>query len=110
LTHLSDRWDWNIGMGWHPAGQKISGTVDEKDARAQVCNDLDLYFVVCELNLYFDDVPVYRKPSAPKPPKKTIKPGTASQTILPDIATPMPPHARVTSSTTLSPAEAWDHC
>jgi hypothetical protein len=57
------------------------GTVDEKDARAQVCDDLDLYFVVCEFNLYSDDAHICRKPSAAELPKKTIKLTTASQTV-----------------------------
>jgi hypothetical protein len=104
---------WPLGpehrLGLTPAGQKISGTIDEKDAHAQVCDNLDLYFVVCEFNLYFDDTPVCRKPSAIEPPKKTIKPATASQIVSPVIAAPIPP-AGVTGSMTMSSTEAWDHC
>jgi hypothetical protein len=108
--HSSGRWDRNIGWGWHPASQKISGTVDEKDACAQVYNDLDLYFIVCEFNMYSDDVHVHRKPLATESPKKTIKPATASQTIPKVVTTPIPPPAGVTGSTTMSPIEAWHHC
>jgi hypothetical protein len=68
------------------SSKKISGVVNEEDARAMVCNDLDLYFIVCKFNLYSDDASIYRKPSATKPLKKTIKPATASQIVPPVIA------------------------
>jgi hypothetical protein len=57
-----------------------------------------------------DDAPVYRKPLATDPSKKTIKPTTVSQTAMLVITAPIPPPAGVIGSTTLSPAEAWDHC
>jgi hypothetical protein len=68
-----------------------------------------LYFIVCKFNLYSDGAPICRKPSAFEPPKKTIKLVTASQIVPPVITTPISPSAGVTGSTTLSPAEAWDH-
>jgi hypothetical protein len=87
------------------------GTIDEKGTRAQVCADVDLYFITCEFDLYSDDdAPIYRKPLATEPPKKTIKPATASQ-IAPSVITALIPHpAGVTSSTMLSPTKAWDNC
>jgi hypothetical protein len=100
--------EWNVGWGRHPASQKILGVINEKGAHAQVCDDLDLSFVACKFDLSSDDAPVYRKPSATELLKKTIKPVTDSQTALSAITAPIPPPAEVTSSTTLSPVEAWD--
>jgi hypothetical protein len=68
-----------------------------------------LYFIVCEFNLYSDDVPVCRKPLAGESSNKTIKPTTASQTIPNVITTPIHPPVGVTGSTTLAPTKAWDH-
>jgi hypothetical protein len=68
-----------------------------------------LYFVVCKFNLYSDYASACRKPLVAEPPKKTIKPRTASQTVSLIITTPIPPPAGVTGSMMLSPAEAWDH-
>jgi hypothetical protein len=69
-----------------------------------VCDDLDLYFIVCEFILYSDVSSVCRKPSSADPLKKITKPATSS------YATPVPPSTGVTGSTTLSAAEAWDYC
>jgi hypothetical protein len=69
-----------------------------------------LYFVVCEFNLYSYDALVCRKPSVAEPSKKTIKPGTTSQTVLKVITALIPPPVGLTGSMMLSPAEAWDHC
>jgi hypothetical protein len=68
-----------------------------------------LYFDVCEFNLYSDDAFVYKKPSTTGSQKKTIKPTTASQIVLPIITALIPPSAGITGPTTLSPAKAWDH-
>jgi hypothetical protein len=87
------------------------GAIDEKGTHAQVCDDLDMYFIASEFDLYYDDdASVCRKPSATEPPKKTIKLVTTSQTAPSVITAPIPPPVGVTGSTTLSPAEAWDHC
>jgi hypothetical protein len=102
-THLSDRWDQNIGWGWHPADQKISDAVNEKGTHAQVCDDFDMHFIVCEFNLYSDDdAHVCRKSSATEPSKKTIKSVTASQTAPSIITTLIPLPAGVTGSTMMS--------
>jgi hypothetical protein len=80
------------------------GTADEENARAQVCDDLDLYFIVCEFIMYSNDSSVCRKPSSADPSKKITKPATSS------YATPVTPSVGVTGSTTLSAAEVWDYC
>jgi hypothetical protein len=72
---------------------------DEENAHAQVCNNLDLYFIVCEFILYSHDSSVRRKPSSAGPSKKITQPATSS------YATLVAPSAGVTGSTTLSAAE-----
>jgi hypothetical protein len=78
------------------------GTVNEENACAQVCDSLDLYFIVCEFILYSHDSSVHRKPSPVDPPKRVNQPAPSS------YATPVAPSARVTDSPTLSAAEVWD--
>jgi hypothetical protein len=82
---------------------KDFGTTDEENAHVQVCDDLDLYFIVCEFILYSNDSSVCRKPLSVDMSKKITKPATSS------YATQVAPSAGVTGSTTLSAAEAWDY-
>jgi hypothetical protein len=63
----------------------------------------DLYFIVYEFILYSHDSSVRRKPLSADPSKKITQPASSS------YATPVAPSARVTGSTTLSAAEAWDY-
>jgi hypothetical protein len=79
------------------------GAADEENARAQVCDNLDLYFIVCEFILYSHDSYVHRKPSSADLSKKITQPTPSS------YATPIAPSVGVTGSTTLSVAEAWDY-
>jgi hypothetical protein len=78
--------------------------VDEKNARDQVYNVLDLRFITCDFFLNSHDSFVRRKRSAANPSKKL------AQLVSSSHATPVAPPAGVTSSTTLPAAEAWDHC
>jgi hypothetical protein len=80
------------------------GTANEENARAQVCDSLDLCFIVCEFILYSHDSSVHRKPSPVDSSKKITQPAPSS------YATPVAPSAGVTGSTALSAAEAWDFC
>jgi hypothetical protein len=77
---------------------------DEENARAQVSDNLDLYFIVCKFILYSHDSSVRRKPSSADPSKKITQPAPSS------YATPVAPSVGVTGSTTLSAAEDWDYC
>jgi hypothetical protein len=74
------------------------------NAHAQVCDSLDLCFIVCEFILYSHDSSVHRKSSPADPSKKITQPAPSL------YATPVAPSTRVTGSTTLSTAEAWDFC
>jgi hypothetical protein len=103
-TPLSGCQDRYISWGWHSASQKITGAADEENACAQVCDDIDLYFIVCEFIMYSDDLSVCRKPSSVDPSKKITKPATSSNSTL------VVPSVGVTASTTLSAAETWDYC
>jgi hypothetical protein len=78
--------------------------VDEENAHAQVCDNLDLYFIVYEFIMYSDDSSVCRKPSSVDLSKKITKLAASS------YATPITPSTGVTGSTTLSTVEAWDYC
>jgi hypothetical protein len=77
-------------------------TANEKNARVQVCDSLDLCFIICEFILYSHDSSVHRKPSIADTSKKITQHAPSS------YATPVAPSAGVTGSTTLSVAEAWD--
>jgi hypothetical protein len=76
-----------------------SGAANEENARAQVCDSLDLCVTVCEFILYSHDSSVRRKPSSADPSKRVTQPAPSS------YATPVAPPTGVTSSTTLSTAE-----
>jgi hypothetical protein len=80
------------------------GTVDEENAHAQLCDNLDLYFTVCEFILYSHDSYIRRKPFSTDPSKKITQPAYSS------YATPVAPSVGVAGSTTLSAAKAWDYC
>jgi hypothetical protein len=77
------------------------GATDDENAHSQVCDNLDLCFIVCEFILYSHDSSVHRKPSSADSLKKITQPA-------PSYATPVAPSVGVTSSTTLSATEAWD--
>jgi hypothetical protein len=78
--------------------------VDEENARTQVCNSLDLYFIACEFFLNSHDSSVCRKPLATDSSKKLAQCTSSSH------ATPVAAPVGVTGSTTLSAAEACDYC
>jgi hypothetical protein len=78
------------------------GATNEENARAQVCDSLDLCFIVCEFILYSHDLSIHRKPSPVDSSKKVSQPAPSS------YATPIAPSVGVTGFTTLSAAEAWD--
>jgi hypothetical protein len=80
------------------------GATNEENARAQVCDSLELCFIVCEFILYTHDSSVYRKPSPANPPKRVTQSTPSS------YATLVAPFAGETGSTTLSAAEAFDFC
>jgi hypothetical protein len=79
------------------------GAADEENARAQVCNSLDLCFIACDFFLNSHDSSDHRKPSPADPSKKLAQRASSSH------ATPVAPSAGVTSSTILSATEAWDY-
>jgi hypothetical protein len=78
------------------------GAANEENARAQICDSLDMYFIVCEFILYSRDLSVHRKPSPADPPKRVTQHAPSS------YATLISPSTRVTGSTTLFAIEAWN--
>jgi hypothetical protein len=78
------------------------GAANEENAHAQICDSVDLCFIVYEFILYSHDSSVHRKSSPADLSKKITQPAPSS------YATPVTPSAGVTSSTTLSAAEACD--
>jgi hypothetical protein len=77
---------------------------DEENAHVEVCDNLDLYFIVCEFIMYSHDSSIRRKPLSADPSKKITQPAPSS------YATPVAPSAGVTDFTMLSATEAWDYC
>jgi hypothetical protein len=80
------------------------GAANEENAHAQVCDSLDLCFIICDFIWYSYDSSTHRKPSPADPPKRIIHPIPSSH------ATPVAPSVGVTDSSVLSAAEAWDFC
>jgi hypothetical protein len=78
------------------------GAANEENARAQVCDIVNLCFIVCDFILYSRDSFVHRKPSPADPMKRVTQPAPSSYAI------PIASSVGVTSSSALSAAEAWD--
>jgi hypothetical protein len=80
------------------------GATNEENAHAQVCDSLDLCFIIYDFILYSHDSSVHRKPSPVYPSKKITQPTPSSH------ATSVTPFVGVTDSSALSSTEAWDFC
>jgi hypothetical protein len=80
------------------------GGANEENAHAQVCDSLDLCFIICEFMLYSHDSSVHKKPSPIDPSKKITQPAPSS------YATPVAPSTGVTGSTMMYVVEPWDFC
>jgi hypothetical protein len=68
LTQVA-RIDTSVGADTQPA-KRLWAPADEENAHAQVCNSLDLCFIVCDFILYSHDSSVHRKSSPVDPSKK----------------------------------------
>jgi hypothetical protein len=77
-------------------------TANEENARAQVCDSLDLCFIVYDFILYSHDSSIHRKSSPADPPKRVTPPAPSSH------ATLVAPSVGVIGSGALSAVEAWD--